>query len=115
MKIHYDAFKTTPMGYTGVSTLDEFTNLVKANNGNIEIISLDYEHGGKEALEWLDGNAQYNTLLPVPYVFCHHVDLANTLEMTKIKHLIWRHWECHGYNYSEWIQKEFKKIIIWDS
>lgn len=70
MKIFLDDVRETPKGYTRTYTVEETINIIKENNGNIEIVSLDNDLGigyeeGRKVLDWIEENdiLPFNILL----------------------------------------------------
>lgn len=112
MNIYLDDERQTPNGYVRTYSVDETIELIKANNGNIERLSLDNDLGvgyeeGRKVLNWIEEQSFNNTLLPIPHIIIHTGNPVAADIMMKSRYNSWKHWINHGYNRIEWLQKDY--------
>lgn len=108
MNIYLDDERDTPKGYERTYTVEETINLIKANDGNIEYLSLDNDLGagqkeGKEVMNWIEEQAHANTLKPIPHIIIHTGNPGARDQMMKARYNTWQHWFRHGYNRTDYI------------
>lgn len=112
MKIYLDDERETPNKYVRTYSVEETIELIKNNNGNIEILSLDNDLGsgceeGRKVLDWIEQQAFENTLLPIPHIIIHTANPVAEDMMMRVRFNAWKHWINHGYNRIEWLTKEY--------
>lgn len=111
-KIYLDDDRVTPEGFIRTFTVEETIELIKANNGKVEVVSLDNDLGlglleGKEVMKWIEEQAFHNTLLPIPHLVIHSGNNVASDYMTMARANAWRYWTDHGHDRFEWIEKNF--------
>ena len=112
MNIFLDDDRETPEGYIRTYTVEETIELIKANNGKIEILSLDNDLGigleeGREVMKWVEEQAYHNTLLPIPRLVIHSGNNVAQDFMMMARKNAWKYWTQHGYDRIEWLQKDY--------
>jgi len=108
IKIYLDDERPTPKGYIRTYSVEETIELIKQNNGNILIISLDNDLGtgyteGKEVMRFIEENAFNNTLLPIPHLIIHTANPNAKNDMMKARFNAWNYWVGHGYKWIDCI------------
>lgn len=111
-RIYLDDERETPEGYTRTFTVEQTIELIKANNGKIEAVSLDNDLGvgfqeGREVMKWIEEQAYHNTLLPIPHLIIHSGNNVAQDFMMMARANAWKYWKGHGHDRLEWLQKDF--------
>lgn len=112
MKIYLDDERTTPEGYERTFTVEQTIELIKANDGNVEAVSLDNDLGtgfreGYEVMKWIEEQAYHNTLQPIPHLLIHSGNNVAVDNMMMARFNAWKYWRGHGYNRAEYLQKNY--------
>ena len=113
MNIYLDDKRETPPGYFRTYTVEETIEAIKANEGNIKILSLDNDLGddlreGREVMKWVEEQAFDGTLQPIPLLLVHSQNNVAQDEMDFARYNAWRFWtQMHGHSRVEWMEKEY--------
>ena len=112
MRIFLDDLRETPEGYERTFTVEQTIELIKANNGNVEVVSLDNDLGlglreGYEVMNWIEEQAHNNTLKPIPHLLIHSGNSVAVNRMMMARFNSWKYWIAHGYNRIEYLQKNY--------
>lgn len=112
MKIYLDDERQTPPGYTRTYSVSETIELIKQNDGNIEVISLDNDLGsgceeGYKVLDWIEEQAFNNKIQPILHILIHTANPSAEDRMMKARFNAWKYWCEHGYSRSDLYEKEY--------
>lgn len=112
MKIFLDDTRDTPEGYERTFTVEQTIELIKANDGNVEVVSLDNDLGtgfreGYEVMKWIEEQAFYNTLQPIPHLFIHSGNSVAVDNMMMARTNAWKYWRNHGYDRTKFLEKNY--------
>lgn len=112
MKIYLDDIRPTPAGYRRTFFVEETIELIKANDGNVKIVSLDNDLGvgyeeGKKVMQWIEEQAFKNTLQPIPHLYIHTDNPSARDEMMQARYNAWKYWQGHGWNRGQVCDKDF--------
>ena len=112
MKIYLDDIRPTPPGFTRTYNVQQTIDLILANEGNIECISLDNDLGvgydeGKKVMQWIEEQAYHNTLQPIPHLFIHTDNSCAMDEMMQARRNAWKYWQGHGWDRYEIWSKQY--------
>jgi len=113
MKIYLDDDRVTPDGYVRTYTVENTIDLIIKNNGNIEVVSLDNDLGlglleGREVMKWIEEQAYFNKLYPIPHLLIHSGNSVAVDEMARARFNAWKFWKGHGYSRLDFLNKEYK-------
>lgn len=108
INIYLDDERETPEGYIRTYNVEETIELIKQNNGNIYILSLDNDLGsgleeGHKVMDWIEEQAFNNTLKPIGRLIFHTQNPGAEDKMMKARFNAWKYWEKHGYKREDWI------------
>lgn len=108
MNIYLDDERPTPPGYERTYTVEGTITLIRANDGNIQRLSLDNDLGsglreGREVLEWIEKQAFENTLKPIPHIIIHTANTVAKDQMMQARYNAWKYWTWHGYNRMDYL------------
>lgn len=112
MRIYLDDIRSTPEGYVRTYTVEETIELIKQNDGNVESLSLDNDLGsgyteGYEVMKWIEEQAYYNTLQPIPNLFAHTDNNVAEEKMMQARYNAWKYWKGHGYDWFKIQEKDY--------
>lgn len=112
MKVYLDDERKTPEGYERTFTVEQTIELIKANDGNVEAVSLDNDLGtgfreGREVMKWIEEQAYHNTLQPIPHLLIHSGNSVAVDEMMTARFNAWKYWRGHGYDRGEYLEKNY--------
>ena len=111
-KVYLDDDRVTPEGYHRTFTVEDTIDFIRANEGNIEIVSLDNDLGlglreGYEVMNWIEEQAFNNTLQPIPHLFIHSGNSVAVDRMMMARKNAWQYWTNHGHDRSEFLTKDY--------
>lgn len=109
MNIYLDDERETPPGFVRTYGVKSTIELIKANNGEINILSLDNDLGpgyeeGRKVLDWIEEQAFNNTLKPIPHILIHTGNPGARDIMMRARYNAWQYWIKHGYKREDYIK-----------
>jgi hypothetical protein len=112
MKIYLDDVRPTPIGFHRTYFVQETIDLILANEGNVEVVSLDNDLGigydeGKKVMQWIEEQAFKNTLQPIPNLIIHTDNSCAHDEMMTARYNAWEYWQGHGWDRYEVWSKDY--------
>jgi len=108
LKIYLDDERKTPDGFRRTYTVSETIQLLMINNGKVHTLSLDNDLGigvreGREVMKWIEEQAYFNTLKPIPYLIIHTDNPVAENDMMASRYNAWKYWNGHGYKKQDFI------------
>lgn len=96
MRIYLDDIRDTPATYTRTYTVKETIDLILANNGNIEILSLDNDLGegieeGYKVLDYIEEHVEL--IAPIPHISIHSANPVARKRMEIVRERIQKKWK----------------------
>ena len=106
IKIYLDDKRKTPDGFIRTYSVEETIDLIKKNDGNIGVLSLDNDLGvgfqeGREVMKWIEEQAFRDRLKPIFSIILHSGNSVAVEYMRMARHNAFKYWEKHGYDIYE--------------
>lgn len=97
MRIYLDDLRPTPDGYVRTYTVEETIELIRQNDGQIEVISLDNDLGtgfleGREVAKWIEEQAFHGNIKMIPEIIIHSGNNVAQDEMKTARKNAYKFW-----------------------